>query len=160
MDAFARTRVCQAGHNGNTYPPGDKLNRIMRQVDRAAAVISRMRVFGRMSAASPAVVDLREVCKEAPLLLQQRLRKGGITVRTELGATPNLMLNGIDAFQNSKRTDKEIVISGRAANGRILVVVADNGPDVGGSLTLLPGEDGAGFQIDLPETPTATVGDD
>src|SRR5262249_51717570 len=132
----------------------------------------------------------------------QRLRNHGITIREEYGPQPlrvrshlnlleqvlvNLLLNARDALQSSRRDDKEIVISGRAEAGRVLLAVADNGPGVpadarerlfepfftskptgqgvglglalsfgivreaGGTLSLLPGNGGAVFQIDLPE---------
>jgi C4-dicarboxylate-specific signal transduction histidine kinase len=180
-----------------------KLNRIMAQVDRAASVIARMRVFGRMPDGEPAVFDVREACRGALTLIGQRLRNAGITVREELGEQPlrvrshqnlleqalvNLLVNARDALQQSMRPDKMIVIStSRGDNGHVLITVADNGPGVppeirerifepfftskpmgqgtglglslsfgivresGGTLSLLAGEEGAAFQIDLPE---------
>ena len=180
-----------------------KLGRIMAQVDRAATVIARMRVFGRTPDGEPAVFDVREACRGALTLVGQRLRNAGVTVREELGEQPlrvrshqnlleqalvNLLINARDALRQSMRPDKTIVLStSRGNNGHVLITVADNGPGVpaeirerifepfftskptgqgtglglslsfgivreaGGTLSLLPGEDGAAFQIDLPE---------
>jgi C4-dicarboxylate-specific signal transduction histidine kinase len=184
-----------------------KLSRIMAQVDRAASVIARMRVFGRTPDGEPAVFDVREACRGALTLVGQRLRNAGITVREALGEQPlrvrshqnlleqalvNLLVNARDALQQSMRADKTIVLStSRGSNGHVLITVADNGPGVpadirerifepfftskptgqgtglglslsfgivreaGGTLSLLPGEEGAAFQIDLPEAARA-----
>ena len=180
-----------------------KLGRIMAQVDRAASIIARMRVFGRTPDGEPAVFDVREACRGALTLVGQRLRNAGIIVREELGQQPlrvrshqnlleqalvNLLVNARDALQQSMRPDKTIVLTtSRGDNGHVLITVADNGPGVpheirerifepfftskptgqgtglglslsfgivreaGGTLSLLPGEEGAAFQIDLPE---------
>lgn len=180
-----------------------KLDRIMTQVDRAASIIARMRVFGRTPEGEPAVFDVREAGHGALSLVSQRLRNAGITVREELGEQPlrvrshqnlleqalvNLLVNARDALQQSMRADKTIVLSASLGNnGHVIITVADNGPGVpaeirerifepfftskptgqgtglglslsfgvvreaGGTLSLLPGEDGATFQIDLPE---------
>ncbi len=184
-----------------------KLGRIMAQVDRAASVIARMRVFGRTPDGEPAVFDVREACRGALILVGQRLRNAGITVREELGDQPlrvrshqnlleqalvNLLVNARDALQQSMRPDKTIVLSAsRGSNGHVLVTVRDNGPGVaaeirerifepfftskptgqgtglglslsfgiireaGGTLSLLDSEEGAAFQIDLPEATRA-----
>jgi C4-dicarboxylate-specific signal transduction histidine kinase len=181
---------------------GGKLDRIVAQVDRAASIIARMRVFGRTPEGPPAVIDVRDACREALTLVGQRIRNHGIAIREEYGAESlrvrshqnlleqvlvNLLLNARDALQGSRRDDKEIVISGRAEAGRVLLAVADNGPGVppearerlfepfftskptgqgiglglalsfgivreaGGTLSLLSGDGGAIFQIDLPD---------
>jgi C4-dicarboxylate-specific signal transduction histidine kinase len=184
-----------------------KLGRIMAQVDRAASIIARMRVFGRTPDGEPAVFDVREACRGALTLVGQRLRNAGVTVREELGGQPlrvrshqnlleqalvNLLVNARDALQQSMRPDKTIVLTtSRGDNGHVLITVADNGPGVpseirerifepfftskptgqgtglglslsfgivreaGGTLSLLPGEEGAAFQIDLPEAARA-----
>lgn len=180
-----------------------KLARIMAQVDRAASIIARMRVFGRTPEGEPAVFDVREACRGALILVGQRLRNAGVIVREELGAEPlrvrshqnlleqalvNLLVNARDALQQSLRADKTIVLTAsRGGDGHVLVTVADNGPGVpaeirerifepfftskptgqgtglglalsfgivreaGGTLSLLPGEEGAAFRIDLPQ---------
>lgn len=179
-----------------------KLNRIMAQVDRAAAIIARMRVFGRTPGGPPGTFDLRYACREALSLVEQRLRSAGISVRQELGDAPlevrghenlleqalvSLLLNARDALQQSPKTDKTITLSACRGNaGHVLLTVADNGPGVpadtrdrifepfftskptghgaglglalsfgivreaGGTLSLLPSDIGAAFQIDLP----------
>ncbi len=184
-----------------------KLSRIMAQVDRAASVLTRMRVFGRTPDGGPARFDVREACRGALILVGQRLRNGGIIVREELGeqvlmvqshqnlleqALINLLVNARDALLQSIRPDKTIVLSaGRNSDGHVLITVADNGPGVpaeirerifepfftskqpgqgtglglslsfgivreaGGMLSLLPSDEGAVFQIELPGAASA-----
>jgi signal transduction histidine kinase len=182
-----------------------KLNRIIAQVDRAASIIARMRVFGRTPDGPPAVFDARNACREALALVEQRLRSGSVTVRVELGEVPlrvrshqnlleqvlvNLLLNARDALQQSTRADKMITLSARRGGaGHVLLTVADNGPGVpveirerifepfftskptgqgtglglslsfgivreaSGTLSLVRGDGGAAFQVDLPGAP-------
>jgi C4-dicarboxylate-specific signal transduction histidine kinase len=179
-----------------------KLNRIMAQVDRAASILARMRVFGRMPDGPPAIYDVRDACREALTLVEQRLRRDSISVHEELGEAPlqvrnhqnlleqvllNLLINARDALQQSTRTDKTITLSARRGSaGHVLITVTDNGPGVpiairerifepfftskptgqgtglglslsfgivqeaGGTLSLVRGDGGAAFQIDLP----------
>ena len=118
----------------------------MAQVDRAASIIARMRVFGRTPDGPPAVFDVRHACREALALVGQRLRGGSVTIREELGEAPlqvcshqnlleqaliNLLLNARDALQQSTRADKVIMLSAhRGSAGHVLLTVADNGPGV------------------------------
>jgi C4-dicarboxylate-specific signal transduction histidine kinase len=213
QNALAEVAPGESRHpdDGTTAPSSDaelrpflaaKLNRIMAQVDRAAAIIARMRVFGRTPSGPPGTYDLRHACREALTLVEQRLRSAGIAVREELGDVPlevrghenlleqalvSLLLNARDALQQSSRTGKTITLSARrGSDGHVLLTVADNGPGVpaeirdrifepffsskptghgtglglslsfgivreaGGTLSLLPGDVGAAFQIDLP----------
>lgn len=189
---------------------GAKLDRIMAQVDRAASIIARMRVFGRRSEGRPGVIDAREVCRDALSLLGQRLRNEHIDVTEKLHDGPlwvrahtqlaeqvlvNLLLNAIDAVREQPMGERRIAVEGTAVGGRVLITVTDNGPGVpagmrerifepfftskapgqgtglglslsyglvreaGGTLSLLPSEQGASFRIDLPEAaPDGTDG--
>jgi signal transduction histidine kinase len=124
----------------------DKLGRIMLQVDRAAEIISRMRIFGRASGGPASTFDAREACHSAIALVGGRIRSMGMALREDLGQEElllrghqslleqvlvNLLLNARDALNDSQRTDKAIdVTAERGANGRIVIRVSDNGPGV------------------------------
>ena len=122
-----------------------KLDRIMAQVDRAASIIARMRVFGRRPEGKPGVIDAREVARDAMALLGQRLRNERIGVTLTLPDTPlrvrahtqlaeqvlvNLLLNAIDAVRDRPPGDRRIGLDGRIVGGRLLMTVTDNGPGV------------------------------
>jgi C4-dicarboxylate-specific signal transduction histidine kinase len=123
-----------------------KFMRIVAQVDRAADIISRMRIFGRASDAPAATFDVREACSSALALVGPRIRSMGIALREDLGPDAltmlgqrglleqvivNLLMNARDALKDSTRADKQIeVIARPGPDGRLTVDVADNGPGV------------------------------
>lgn len=124
---------------------GGKLDRIMAQVDRAASIIARMRVFGRRPEGQPGILDAREVCRDALSLLAQRLRNEHIVVTERLDDGPlrvrahvqlaeqvlvNLLLNAIDAVREQPVGERRIAVEGTVVDGRVLVTVSDNGPGV------------------------------
>ncbi len=123
-----------------------KLSRIIAQVDRAASILTRMRVFGRTPEGEPSLFDVRDACRGALILVGQRLRSVDITVREGLGGEPlmvrshqslleqalvNVLVNARDALLQSMRTDRWIALTtGRNSDGRVLITIADNGPGV------------------------------
>jgi len=123
-----------------------KLTRIMAQVDRAADILSRMRIFGRAPSGPPQTFDARDAVHSALGLVGPRIRAMGIAIREDLGqdelplsghqnlleqVVVNLLMNARDAVNGPPRPDKAIEVSAVAApNGRILLRVADNGAGV------------------------------
>lgn len=123
-----------------------KLNRIVSQVDRAADIVSRMRIFGRVPQGTPSTFDARDACRSAVRLVDGRLRSMSISIREKLADEPlpvegyqnlieqvlvNLLLNARDALKGSPHPEKLVEVSAkRGAKGRILITVADNGPGV------------------------------
>lgn len=123
-----------------------KLNRIVAQVDRAADIVSRMRIFGRAPQGPVATFDVRDACRSAISLVDARLRSISISIRQNLGDEPlpvdgyqslieqvliNLLLNARDALKDAARSEGLIEVSAtRSAEGRVLVTVSDNGPGV------------------------------
>jgi C4-dicarboxylate-specific signal transduction histidine kinase len=123
-----------------------KLRRVIAQVDRAAAVLVRMRTFSRETRQGPQAFDVREACRGALALAEPRFRRAGIAVRDSLGDEPlmvmghptrieqgivNLLMNAADALQESSQAVKVVEVSvGRGAGGHAQIVVSDNGPGV------------------------------
>ena len=119
-----------------------KFNRIVAQVDRAASVVSRMRIFSRKPGDDPAF-DVREACRNALTLLA---RNADIELRQTLpdeslvarGSQPLieqviifLLRNAREALVESDRIDKVIEVAAcRAPGDRIVIRIADNGPGV------------------------------
>lgn len=123
-----------------------KLNRIVAQVDRAAVVISRMRIFSRSTRDGPQSFDLRDACLGAIALMAQPYRTAGIALNEELGEEPLMMAghqplieqvlvavlgNARDALSDAVRGDRAVDVSAqRGADGHLRVRISDNGPGV------------------------------
>ncbi|MFP5239883.1 MAG: sensor histidine kinase, partial [Acidobacteriota bacterium] len=115
---------------------------ISAQVDRAAAIISHLREFGRQSDLMPDKVDIRQPIKGVFAIIGQQLALQNIGVRLELAeGLPlvlahanrleqvffNLVANARDAIQACKQGDGSILIRSFMENGRLVVSVTDNG---------------------------------
>ena len=123
-----------------------KLNRIVTQVDRAAAIISRMRIFSRSTREGPQSFDLRDACHAAVARVAQSYRTAGMVLEENLGEEPlalsghpplmeqvlaSILANARDALADTQAKNKTVVVSaGCGAGGRVWVRVADNGPGV------------------------------
>lgn len=123
-----------------------KLNRIVAQVDRAASIISRMRIFSRSTREGPQSFDLRDACRAAVARVAQSYRDAGIVLEEKLCEEPlavsghpplmeqvlvSILTNARSALVDTLAKSKTVVVSaGRGAGGRVWVRVADNGPGV------------------------------
>jgi C4-dicarboxylate-specific signal transduction histidine kinase len=123
-----------------------KLRRVIAQVDRAAAVLARMRTFSREAGQGPQAFDVREACRGALALAEPRFRRAGIAVRDNLGdellmvmghptrieqGIVNLLMNAVDALHETSQAVKVVEVSAcRGADGLVQVRVGDNGPGV------------------------------
>jgi signal transduction histidine kinase len=128
-----------------TFAAG-KLTRIMAQVDRAADILSRMRIFGRAPSGPAKIFDARQAVRSALDLVGPRIRGSGITIREQLGQDElplsgqqnlleqvmvNLLMNARDALASKHQLDRVIEVSAALGpNGHVLLRVADNGPGV------------------------------
>ena len=119
-----------------------KLQRVVEQVDRAAAIIDHMRIFGRVPRGLPPVIDVSTVCRAALQLLVHQLRETQIAVDTDFGDRPllvtchpilleqvliNLMLNARDALIEAGTVAPELRIAATRTGQEVVVVVSDNG---------------------------------
>lgn len=123
-----------------------KLRRVVLQVDRAAGILSRMRMFSREARQGPQQFDVRDACRGALGLAATRLRRAGVTARQDLGDEPlmvmghqtgieqcilNLLLNAADALQDTPQAARHVEVgASRGADGGVEIRVTDNGPGV------------------------------
>jgi PAS domain S-box-containing protein len=117
-------------------------SRMIRDVNRAAEIISRIRLFFRKGTLLTESVDVNEIIREMIVLLHNEATRHSILVRTELTTDlplmmgdrvqlqqvlMNLMINGIDAMKNVDEPRQLTLRSRRDDNEQFLVSVDDTG---------------------------------
>ncbi len=123
-----------------------KLHRVIAQVDRAASIIARMRIFSRSPREKRRVFDARNACKDATALMRQQFQRSGIELRTCLTGEPllvmgyqptleqvvvSLLVNARDSLLAADLDKKVVrVTAERSPQGRVVILVSDNGPGV------------------------------
>ncbi len=116
---------------------------IVKDVNRAAEVIGRVRSLARKTDTERKIFDINEVIKEVSLLLRRELAENRILFGLQLSPEQlivradrvqlqqvimNLLMNGIEAMQSVSDRPREMEIrSQRNEAGDILVVVEDRG---------------------------------
>jgi C4-dicarboxylate-specific signal transduction histidine kinase len=117
-------------------------SRTIKDVARAAEIISRVRQLFKKGALQRELVDINETIRETALLLHSEATQHGILVRTDLAAMlpeimggrvqlqqvlVNLMMNSIDAMKNVEGTRELTIQSQRSADDQVLISVSDTG---------------------------------
>lgn len=126
------------------------LERIATQVDRAASIIAHMRIFGRAPSGEPQLIDAVQVCRDAVSLLGEQLRSSGITISVDdpgdellIRVHPilieqvivNLAMNARDAISADGRPAGTVLVRPRrGAEGKVVILVSDDGPGVPAAL--------------------------
>ncbi len=118
------------------------VTRIVRDAQRAADIICRIRSAFTTSALNREVIDLNEINLETVALLRDEAERHNISLRTELAAdlprivgdrvqlqqvVMNLIVNSVEAMKNVDGIREMVIKSRRAENGEILVSVSDTG---------------------------------
>jgi PAS domain S-box-containing protein len=119
-------------------------SRAVKDVTRAADIISRIGVLFKKGALQRELVDVNELIREMIVLLRSEANRYSISVDTELAEDlskvmadrvqlqqvfMNLMLNGIDAMKGTMGRG-ELTIKSEMANGQLLISVSDTGVGV------------------------------
>jgi PAS domain S-box-containing protein len=115
--------------------------RIVKDVTRAADIMSRISSLFKKEALQRELVDVNELIREMIVLLRSEANRYSISIRTELAEDlptvmadrvqlqqvfMNLMLNGIDAMKETTR-EGELTITSQVEHGHVQVSVSDNG---------------------------------
>ncbi|WP_422016504.1 ATP-binding protein [Reyranella sp.] len=126
-----------------------RLQRVVEQVDRAATIIDHMRIFGRVPAGRPPVIDAAATCRSALQLIGHQLRDSEVEVVLRLGDAPllvkchpvlleqvlvNLLLNARDATASVSAAAREICIEVQSVDREVIIIVSDNGPGIPAAL--------------------------
>jgi PAS domain S-box-containing protein len=116
--------------------------RMVNAVTRAADIISRLRQLFKKGAPRTSLVDLGEVIQEMVVLLRSEASRHSVLILTELSedlpravadrvqlqqVLMNLMLNGIEAMQDTKSGGQLTIRSLRGEGGQSLISVSDTG---------------------------------
>jgi PAS domain S-box-containing protein len=134
-----------AGQPPNLKEVCDAIERVIREANRAADVIVRIRASLQKMPLQTERLDLNRVIQEALILAHSELRRGGVTVRTELApdlpairgdrvqlqqVLLNLILNSVDALSIVTERPRELFIKSAAHPDGLLVQVHDSGVGV------------------------------
>jgi PAS domain S-box-containing protein len=118
------------------------VTRIIRDAQRAAETIGRIRSQFEKGAPNREIIDVNEIIPETVALLRDEAARYNISVRTELAAdlpqivgdrlqlqqvAMNLIVNSIEAMKEVDGLREMIIRSQRAENEQILVSVSDSG---------------------------------
>jgi signal transduction histidine kinase len=120
----------------------EAVSRTIKDVTRAAEIISRVRQIFQKGPSEQELVDVNEIIREMVVLLRGETTRYSIAVRTDLMADlphvmgdrlqlqqvlMNLIVNSIDAMREVNRTRQLIIRSQQAEDGQLLVSVSDTG---------------------------------
>jgi PAS domain S-box-containing protein len=119
----------------------DAASRMVKDVARAADIISRISLLFQKGATQRELVDVNEVIREMFVLLYSEANRYSIPMRTELAeglpkvmadrvqlqqVFMNLMLNGIEAMKGTTG-GRELTIKSEAGDAQLLISVSDTG---------------------------------
>jgi PAS domain S-box-containing protein len=136
----ARTCLRWLGRDVPDLPEAcEAASRVVKDVTRAADIISRISLLFKKGAPQRELVDVSELVRDMIVLLRGEANRYSISIRTELAeglpnvmadrvqlqqVLMNLMLNGIDAM---KEGGGELTIKSEASDSQLLISVSDTG---------------------------------
>jgi PAS domain S-box-containing protein len=119
----------------------DAATRMVKDVTRAADIISRIGLLFKKGALQRELVDVNELIREMIVLLRSEANRYSISIDTELAedlptvmadrvqlqqVLMNLMLNGIDAMKGTT-VGGELTVKSEAGDGQLVISVCDTG---------------------------------
>ena len=143
--AVANANACVrwlAGESPNVEEARQSARTIAKDANRAAEIISRLRLLFKKNAPHRELVDVNELIGEIVALMRNEASRHGIAIRTELAADlppvlgdraqlqqvlMNLMMNSIDAMKGVDGSRELVMTSGGGSSDQLLVSVSDTG---------------------------------
>jgi signal transduction histidine kinase len=138
----ARTCLRWLGRDVPDLPEAcEAASRVVKDVTRAADIISRISLLFKKGASQRELVDVSELIRDMIVLLRGEANRYSISIRTELAeglpkvmvdrvqlqqVLMNLMLNGIDAMKETTGRG-ELIIKSEASDSQLLISVSDTG---------------------------------
>ena len=117
-------------------------SRMIKDVTRAADIISRIRLLFKKGESQRELLDVNEVIREMIVLLHDEATRHLVSIQTELAeglprvkadrvllqqVFMNLMLNGIEAMKDTSAAGELTIKSRRAEDGQLLISIGDTG---------------------------------
>ena len=111
-------------------------SRIVKDANRAAEIISRIRLLFKKGTPQWELVDMNEIIREMVALMRSEVTRHSISVRTELAEDipqimgdrvqlqqvfMNLMINGVDTMKDMDGTRELAIKSQRAENDQLMM---------------------------------------
>src|SRR5258706_3189575 len=142
--ALTNAKTCLrwlARDNPDVEEASEATSRTVKDVTRAADIISRISVLFKKGALQRELVDVNELIREMIVLLRSEANRYSISIRTDLAQDlpkvmadrvqlqqgfMNLILNGIDAMKEMS-SGSELSIKSEADHGQLLISVSDTG---------------------------------
>jgi PAS domain S-box-containing protein len=143
--SLTNARTCLrwlAGDTPNLEEAREAAMRIVQDQQRAAEIISRIRLLFKKATPLRELVDINEVIREMIVLLRDETARYLISLQTELAADlpqvmgdrvqlqqvmMNLAMNGIDAMTNVELARELAIHSQRVKDGQLMVTISDTG---------------------------------
>jgi PAS domain S-box-containing protein len=138
----ARTCLRWLGRDVPDLPEAcEAASRVVKDVTRAADIISRISLLFKKGVSQRELVDVSELIRDMIVLLRGEANRYSIAIRTELAeglpkvmvdrvqlqqVLMNLMLNGIDAMKETTGRG-ELTIKSEASDSQLLISVSDTG---------------------------------
>ena len=131
-----------AGDAPNIEEARAAATRIIKDGQRAAEIISRVRLLFQNVTPQQEPLDVNEIIREIIVLLRSEATRHNISVRAELASDlpqvmgdrvqlqqvlMNLMINGIEAMKDVDGTRELAIVSQRTENEEVTVAVTDSG---------------------------------
>jgi PAS domain S-box-containing protein len=123
---------------------GETLRDVIKDGQRASAVLARIRDFLRKAPVERAVVGVNDLIREVTALTRHEMARRGVAVTLDLAAELppvlgdrvqlqqvllNLITNGADALERTPKKRRQLVVrSAEEAGGGVAVAVRDSGP--------------------------------
>jgi C4-dicarboxylate-specific signal transduction histidine kinase len=126
----------------NVEEAREAASRIVKDANRAAEIISRIRLLFKKGTPQWELVDMNEIIREMVALMRSEVTRHSISVRTELAEDipqimgdrvqlqqvfMNLMINGVDTMKDMDGTRELAIKSQRAENDQLMMSVSDTG---------------------------------
>jgi signal transduction histidine kinase len=120
----------------------ESATRMVKAITRASDIISRLRQLFKKGTPQTNLVDVSDVIQEMVVLLRSEASRYSVSILTELSVDlprvmadrvqlqqvlMNLMLNGIEAMQDTKSEGQLTIRSLRGEGGQLLISVSDTG---------------------------------